>query len=248
MTSVKISDTYRFIYIRHVGKVGGLTVTRGHFEPKLCDLHYPYNTTLKWFYPSTWLPSGCLGYLARQRIYYDAPSLEKQSRMDLKNYTIFAFLRDPRERAVSAYLWGLPTFGREESRQEPFPLEDFIKDAEQMKLHGRPHPHWHWFTQAKGLFIANVPRLDFIGCVHSLRSDFNRLAAALNSREEVLRGDVPTLPEMPAESFRNAAPGQGPRKRLMTRMQSERGLQDSVCSQFYRADCALVPCATPELE
>lgn len=239
-------EKHSLVYVQHVGKVGTRTVRQGFLEPHLCEAFYPYKNVGKTLhYPRTWLPKGCLAYLARNRIYYP-PKSRRQTSSYVQSFTIFTFLRNPMERAASVYLWSMPGFGNDAKKLQEFPFEHFLENADLLRRYGRSkNPSWHWLTQTEGLLRSNVPRVDFLGCVHSLRKDFNSLVSYLNARSGVESGTIPSLPSMPVSSFRHQAPGKKAKNQLMERLQESPSLQQKVCSGYYSVDCKLIPCSLP---
>ena len=242
----------KLAYVRHSGKVGGLELERAYFFKTLCSHFFPNEAHKEWWFPDVFLPHGCLARLHRRNL------LRTHYRSDLRSsalsdYTFVLFMRDPCSRAVSSFLWGLPSFGRTARAQSALSLEEFVHNPKLIEHRGRPHPSWHWQSQLEGIVYSNLPRIDLVGCVHSLSVDFNTVIEHLNSRQEVRNGTLMKLPTLLSSESgskstggdrrpTNAARNGTAKGELLRRMHTTSLCPNDVCHGYYSLDCKLSPC------
>lgn len=240
----------KIAYARHSGKVGGLQLERAYFFKTLCSHFFPNESSSEWWFPNVFLPRQCIPRLRRRnllRMYYRS----KMSSQALSDYTFVLFMRDPCSRAVSSYLWGLPSFGRTAQSRSTLTLDQFVHNPELIERRGRKHPRWHWQTQIQGILQSNLPRIDVVGCVHTLNSDINALIEELNRRPGVYNGTLAALPKVgssssssddPAGAPINAARNNTAKEELLWKMQNTSLCSEGVCNGFFSLDCKLSPC------
>ncbi len=139
---IVVSEKSRFVYMKPA-RTGGTSILRGALEEMSCDVFNIKNHRPRF---EQWLAD--------------------VTDDDLREYRIFAFVRNPWDRAVSIASY----FGLE--------LRQFVMDYEQLTaenptLKGHAFP-LHWYTHD-----ADRRIVDFIGRFERLQHDFDRLARLL---------------------------------------------------------------------
>lgn len=230
------SDTFRFIYVRPVGKIGGSSVQRAYIEPVLCQMFYNF-TKFKEIHRRDPEDQACLQYLSRQRIWY---SLESRHWDDFSSYFTFAYVRNVCQRAISSYRYLAQKDPRKYSGS--FTFSRFLEDIHKIChfQHNKADSSYHWIPQVSGLLNAGVRRIDFIACLNDMDNTFGKVIDVINARRPV---DSPALP---APSMRHAnrhANRKGGRISIDSLRCGTSTCRKKVCEQsLYKVDCIAVPC------
>lgn len=229
--TVYASDTFRFIYNRQVGKVGGTSIQRAYIEPVLCRMFYNHSTDIITKYNRK--DNDCLEYLRRNRIWY---SLYMKRWADYSHFITVTYLRDVCQRAISSFRYIAKVDPRRTGESSLLSFNKFLDDIHQLYRVPRPDSSGHWTPQVHGLLHTGVRRLDFVSCVKDMHVTLPSIVASINDRRPV---GTPPLP-VPRNITVNSS---GKRILIDTLNCSASSCREKLCYQsLYKVDCATIPC------
>lgn len=190
------SDTHRFVYLRHVGKVAGTTVEVGYFLQAFCKMYYKNATTkTETIFGGNVVPAGCFKFLRANKILYEPEYGVTWKQYE--SYYTFAFLRNPYARVVSSYFYLKPSMmnGKGNASAE-YTFLDFLSDPDRMARYlrlTRGHHSRHWGSQVSGLLGSGVRRIDYLGCVENLAANLQHVVDQINGRLDASKPRLPPV-------------------------------------------------------